>query len=69
MTMEMLGAGEGTVNRRAFFSRMPDLLTIETVANRLYEIAASERITSSEAQWLIRANQLLEQVLAEMRRV
>lgn len=39
-----------------------DLLTIESVSNRLHEIAISDRITSNEAQWIVRARDILEDV-------
>ena len=42
-----------------------DILVLETVASKLKEIAGNDRVTSHEAQWLVRASLLLE----EMRQV
>ena len=45
-----------------------DILRIESVANRLHEIAVSERITSNEAQWIIRARDAIDMLEAEIKR-
>jgi hypothetical protein len=43
-----------------------DILRVESVANRLHEIAVSERITSNEAQWIVQANTILEQLRVDL---
>lgn len=45
-----------------FLASLPDVLVLETVARRLHEIAGSTTVTSNEAQWLIRARDILEAV-------
>lgn len=49
-----------------FLSSSFDPLVLESVIRRLHEIAFSDRITSNEAQWLIRARNLLELLLQQL---
>lgn len=61
---------EGAVltSRPSLFQRLPDALTLESISRRLHLIAASERVTSNEAQWIIRARDAIDMLEAEIKR-